>query len=67
MFNMYNIDSYFDEMLDQNGKLKKYYQSFYNVLQQLPEEELKEKQDTANLNFLCQGITFTVYGHDGGN
>ncbi|MET1032404.1 circularly permuted type 2 ATP-grasp protein [Domibacillus tundrae] len=66
MFKPYEIGPYFDEMLDQNGNPKKHYQSFYNVLQDLTDEELKEKQETANLNFLRQGITFTVYGNDGG-
>lgn len=66
MFKPYEIGPYFDEMLDPNGNPKKHYQSFYNVLQDLTDEELKEKQETANLNFLRQGITFTVYENNGG-
>lgn len=66
MFKPYNSDPYFDEMIDQNGNPREHYQRFYNSLLQLNPEELKEKQDTANLNFLRQGITFTVYGNEGG-
>lgn len=66
MFKPYDTGSFFDEMLNANGMPKKHYQSFYNVLQSLSNEDLKEKQDTANLSFLKQGITFTVYGNEGG-
>lgn len=66
MFKPYETGSYFDEMLDQKGNPKQHYQSFYNVLQNLSAEELKEKQKMADFNFLKQGITFTVYGNDGG-
>jgi uncharacterized circularly permuted ATP-grasp superfamily protein len=36
------------------------------MLQQFSEEEFKEKHDTAQLSFLRQGITFTVYGEKEG-
>lgn len=66
MFKPYETDSYFDEMLDSDGQPKDHYRAFHSILQQLSEEEFKEKHDTAQLSFLRQGITFTVYGEKEG-
>lgn len=65
MFKPYEIGQYFDEML-QGNEPKEHYQSFYSKLLKFSEEELREKHETAQSSFLRQGITFTVYGEEGG-
>ncbi|MER2071049.1 MAG: circularly permuted type 2 ATP-grasp protein [Psychrobacillus sp.] len=66
MFNTYEVKPYFDEMLKSCGEPKLHYQNFYNILNRFSVEELKEKHETAQLSFLRQGITFTVYNNNTG-
>ena len=61
MFKPYKSQSFFDEMLHQNGSTKAHYQAFRDMMNQFTGEELREKHETAQLSFLRQGITFTVY------
>lgn len=65
MFKPYESKQYFDEMLE-NNKPKSHYKAFYEKLSEFSEDELRQKNDTAQSSFLKQGITFTVYGADGG-
>ena len=65
MFKPYETGQYFDEML-QGDEPKEHYQFFYSKLLEFSEEKLKEKQEVAQSSFLRQGITFTVYGEEGG-
>ncbi|PKR78155.1 hypothetical protein CEY16_06680 [Halalkalibacillus sediminis] len=53
-------------MLNNNGDPKPHYEQFYNILQEFTPQELHEKSETAQLNFLRQGITFTVYSGNSG-
>src|SRR5690606_1199819 len=53
-------------MFTPNGKPKSHYQKFFDVLQKFSKEELREKHETAQLSFLRQGITFTVYNNNVG-
>ena len=66
MFKTYEVKPFFDEMLKACGEPKPHYQNFYNILNRFSEEELKEKHETAQLSFLRQGITFTVYNNNMG-
>ncbi|MGD7044639.1 circularly permuted type 2 ATP-grasp protein [Jeotgalibacillus proteolyticus] len=66
MFKPYQTDLYFDEMLQQSGSTKAHYQAFHNMMNQFSAEELREKHETAQLSFLRQGITFTVYNDNVG-
>lgn len=61
MFKPYQSSHFYDEMLQQNGTTKLHYQEFHNMINQFSAEELREKHETAQLSFLRQGITFTVY------
>ncbi|WP_088008685.1 circularly permuted type 2 ATP-grasp protein [Indiicoccus explosivorum] len=54
-------------MFDSNGDPKPHYRKFYDLIQQYSEEELREKHVTAQLSFLRQGITFTVYNEESGS
>ncbi|MBO0720613.1 MAG: circularly permuted type 2 ATP-grasp protein [Blastocatellia bacterium] len=65
-FAHYQIDQAYDEMFDPAGKSRPQYRSLYQRLLQLPAAELKGRQQTADIAFLNQGITFTVYGSEDG-
>ena len=65
MFELYEPTKFYDEML-QDGKPKQHYIPFYEQLQQFSDEELFIKHTAAQSSFLRQGITFTVYGAEGG-
>ena len=62
---LYNSGSYYDEMLD-GDQPKPHYCSFYRKLSAFSQEQLEEKHQQAQSSFLRQGITFTVYGAQGG-
>lgn len=65
MFNTYDAKSFFDEMLENNVP-KKHYIPLYKQLKLLSNEQLRDKHNAAQSSFLRQGITFTVYGAEGG-
>ncbi len=63
-FARYDIDGAFDEMFDSEGAVRDHYLAIYQRLLELPAGELQNRQQAADLSFLHQGITFTVYGND---
>jgi uncharacterized circularly permuted ATP-grasp superfamily protein len=65
-FSRYQLDSSFDEMFDSLGVCRPPYRPLHERLLELTPEELKLRQQSADLSFLHQGITFTVYGRDEG-
>jgi uncharacterized circularly permuted ATP-grasp superfamily protein len=65
-FNTYQIDATYDEMLAGNGAPRPQYTGLYRQLTELPADELRSRQQAADLSFLNQGITFTVYGQEEG-
>jgi len=65
-FSNYRLDSAYDEMFDAKGTPRDHYQALYQTLLDLPGEELSRSQQAAELSFLHQGITFTVYGREEG-
>jgi uncharacterized circularly permuted ATP-grasp superfamily protein len=56
----------YDEMFDANGVCRPQYQALYQRLGTMSAEELRRRQQAADLSFLHQGITFTVYGQGEG-
>jgi len=48
------------------GQPRAHYHGLFRTLLELPPEELRKSQQAADLSFLHQGITFTVYGNDQG-
>ena len=66
LFGDYPLDQAFDEMREANGDLRPHYRALAETLARLPEEELQRRKQSADLAFLTQGITFTVYGRDEG-
>lgn len=65
MMKLYDSGSYYDEMLV-GDQPKPHYCSFYRKLSAFSQEQLEEKHQQAQSSFLRQGITFTVYGAQGG-
>jgi len=53
-------------MFSSPGVPRAHYQALFRTLLELPAEELKMSQQAADLSFLHQGITFTVYGNEQG-
>ena len=58
----YQIDTAYDEMFSQPGVPREHYRALHQTLLKLPPEELRRSQQAADLAFLHEGITFTVYG-----
>jgi uncharacterized circularly permuted ATP-grasp superfamily protein len=61
LFAAYQLDAAYDEMLCPNGTPRAQYQWLYQRLLELSPAELQQRQQAADLSFLHQGITFTVY------
>jgi uncharacterized circularly permuted ATP-grasp superfamily protein len=53
-------------MFSSAGAPRPQYEALYRRLLDLQPSELKQRQQTADIGFLNQGITFTVYGHGEG-
>lgn len=65
-FSQYQMDHAYDEMFDTEGTQRFYHRTLYQRLLELPASELLRRQQAADVAFLNQGITFTVYGTDEG-
>ena len=66
LFGDYPLDHAFDEMREPTGELRKHYGALAETLAKLPHDELQRRKQSADISFLTQGITFTVYGRDEG-
>lgn len=66
----YLLDHAYDEMFLRQGegdrRLREHYEPLLNHFASLPDGELQRRKQAADLSFLNQGITFTVYGRDEG-
>jgi uncharacterized circularly permuted ATP-grasp superfamily protein len=58
----YQLDTAYDEMFSSPGNAREHYRALQQTLLKLPPEELRRSQQAADLAFLHEGITFTVYG-----
>ncbi len=65
-FAAYQLDDAYDEMFTPDGVPRPPYASLYKRLLELTPAELETRQQTADLSFLHQGITFTVYSDERG-
>jgi uncharacterized circularly permuted ATP-grasp superfamily protein len=52
----------YDEMFSAHDLARPHYQALQRTLERLDPEELRRSQQAADLTFLQEGITFTVYG-----
>ena len=62
----YKLDHAYDEMFAGAGALHEHYALLFEHFQSLPQEEVQRRKQAADLSFLNQGITFTVYGREEG-
>ncbi|BCX03156.1 MAG: hypothetical protein KatS3mg053_1094 [Candidatus Roseilinea sp.] len=62
----YKAGSFFDEMFDNEGRPRPHYQALCADLAGLTHETFDERRRAADISFLYQGITFTVYGSQEG-
>ena len=62
----YLLDHAYDEMFAGPGELHELYGPLLEHFGSLAPEELQRRKQAADLSFLNQGITFTVYGRDEG-
>ncbi len=62
----YFLDQAYDEMLTPDGQPRPNYQPLLEAMLALSPEELQRRKQSADLSFLTQGITFTVYGREEG-
>jgi len=66
MLREYCLDRAYDEMFGADGEIRPQYEALLKVLTSLPPEELQRRKHYADVSFLMQGITFTVYGQEEG-
>lgn len=62
----YVLDHAYDEMFAARDQFHPHYEPLLNHFAALPPDELQRRKQAADLSFLNQGITFTVYGRDEG-
>lgn len=67
-FKGYITDQFFDEMFVGGGELKArgHYEKIFKRVDLLTESEISDRRQQADSSFLEHGITFTVYGDEGG-
>ncbi|WP_334267056.1 circularly permuted type 2 ATP-grasp protein [Edaphobacter sp. HDX4] len=62
----YLLDHAYDEMFASSEDLRQHYEPLLQLFSSLPPDELQRRKQAADLSFLNQGITFTVYGRQEG-
>jgi uncharacterized circularly permuted ATP-grasp superfamily protein len=65
-FDDYWLDSAYDEMFEGAGAPRAHYRALHQLLAEVPAAEMRRRKQAADVTFLNQGITFTVYGRDEG-
>jgi len=65
-FRSYDTQGFYDELFDPEGKPRPGARVLVERIESLPEGEVMRRQHTAEQSLLRAGITFNVYGADGG-
>jgi len=58
----YEASDFFDEMFSSTGEPRPHYRQLHSRLADMTAEAFNERRGDADISFLYQGITFTVYG-----
>lgn len=61
LFEHYATDGFFDEMFDARRQPRPHYERLFERLDELTRADFEERVQLADIAFLYQGITFTVY------
>ena len=64
--NRYELNQFFDEMFASPNQPRLHYQTLHDRFSALSVNDLNEKARAADISFLYQGITFTVYNEEEG-
>jgi uncharacterized circularly permuted ATP-grasp superfamily protein len=62
LFASYDPGAFYDEMFSEPGVPRLHYARLFERLSALPATQFEERRKLADISFLLQGITFTVYG-----
>ncbi len=65
-FGDYRLDGFWDEMFASPGRPRPTTKTLYQILDSLPADEIKTRQQAAERALLHLGITFNVYGDERG-
>jgi uncharacterized circularly permuted ATP-grasp superfamily protein len=65
-FSDYWLDGAYDEMFEPEYVPREHYRALHELLLEMPLAEMRRRKQSADVSFLHQGITFTVYGRDEG-
>jgi uncharacterized circularly permuted ATP-grasp superfamily protein len=61
LFSGYDPGSFYDELIGPNGLPRPHARAIYDTLAHMPLDAFDERRKLADLSYLVQGITFTVY------
>jgi uncharacterized circularly permuted ATP-grasp superfamily protein len=61
LFENYDASGFFDEMFVRSGVPRPQYANLFQALESMPLSAFEERRNLADIAFLLQGITFTVY------
>ena len=66
LFDAYQTDGFFDEMLQPDGQPRPHYRKLYQRLCAMSVDDYRRRVQLAELTLVNQGITFAVYGDERG-
>jgi uncharacterized circularly permuted ATP-grasp superfamily protein len=66
LFDRYEAGEFYDEMFAAPGVPRPHYAKLFHTLAEMAPEQFDERRKIADLSFLLQGITFTVYSDGAG-
>ena len=66
LFEGYDPGTFFDEMFLPSGEPRAHYAKLFQMLSSMPATQFDDRRNLADIAFLLQGITFTVYSDSGG-
>src|SRR5271167_784526 len=61
LFEGYDTGAFFDEMFLAPGEPRPHYAKLFQMLGSIPQAQFEDRRNLADIAFLLQGITFTVY------
>ncbi len=66
LFDGYACDEFFDEMFEKPGVVRPHYRKLLQRMSGLSVKQMDERREVADVSFLNQGVTFTVYSDNQG-
>ncbi len=66
MLQGYDPNGFFDEMFATPTEVRRHYERFRNLFEQISPDEFDERRTEVDLAFMRQGVTFNVYGDSQG-